>query len=133
MIDAIGGHVDMVYTSPVEALPQVNAGRLRAVAITGRRRIVALPNVPTMAESGVQDAEILSWGGLCARKGTPPAVIKKLNGETLSAYLAPSVKTDLEMQGVEVVANTPEEFADFIKADIVRTVTLVKKLGIRAE
>lgn len=133
VIDAIGGHVDMVYTTPVDALPYVRAGQLRAVAITGPRRIVVLPDVPTMAESGVQDAEVLGWAGLCAPKGTPPAVIRKLNGEALSAYLAPSVKSNLEMQGLEITANTPEEFADFIKADIARTVTLVNKLGIRAE
>jgi tripartite-type tricarboxylate transporter receptor subunit TctC len=131
--DAIGGHIDMVFTSSPDALPQIKAGRLRALAITGPRRLAALPEVPTMAENGVTESELLGWGGLCAPSGTPQAVIGKLNAEAVAAYLAPNVKANLELQGYELAANTPEEFAQFIKLDIARTVALVKQFRIRPE
>ena len=133
VIDAIGGHIDMVFTSSPDALPQIKAGQLRALAITGPRRLAALPEVPTMAENGVTESELLGWGGLCAPSGTPQAVIGKLNAEAVAAYLAPNVKANLELQGYELAANTPEEFAQFIKLDIARTVALVKRFGIRPE
>jgi tripartite-type tricarboxylate transporter receptor subunit TctC len=87
--DAIGGHIDMVFTSSPDALPQIKAGRLRALAITGPRRLAALPEVPTMAENGVTESELLGWGGLCAPRGTPQAVIGKLNAEAVAAYPSP--------------------------------------------
>jgi len=131
--DALGGHIDMVLTSSTDALPHIKAGQLRALAITGPRRLAVLPEVPTMVESGVAESELLGWGGLCAPSGTPRAVIVKLNDEAVAAFLAPNVKASLELQGVQVAPNTPEEFAQFIKLDIVRIVTLVKRYGIRPE
>ena len=67
--DAIGGHIDMVFVTPLEGLPHISAGRLRALAVTSARRLVTLPEVPTMAESGVMDGELLTWGGLCGPHG----------------------------------------------------------------
>lgn len=131
--DAIGGHVDMVFMTTLEGLPQIRAGRLRALAVTGVRRVTALPQTPTMAESGVIEGELLAWFGLCAPRGVPSAVIKKLNAEAMAAYLSPNVKADLERQGYELVANTPEEFAQFIRADRARIAALVKQFGIRPE
>jgi len=133
MTDAIGGHIDMVFTTSPDALPQIKAGQLRPLAITGLRRLAALPDVPTMEESGVTETDLVGWGGLCAPKGTPQAVIKRLNADAVAAYLVTSVKTRLEMQGYELAANTPEEFANFINADIARTVSVVKRFGIRPE
>lgn len=133
MTDVMGGHIDLLFSTPPDALPHIKAGRLRALAITSAHRLAALPDVPTMAESGVREGELLGWGGLCAPSGTPQAVIEKLNAEALAAYLSPSVKAELEQQGYEVAPNTPEEFAQFIKADITRTVALVKRFGIRPE
>jgi tripartite-type tricarboxylate transporter receptor subunit TctC len=131
--DAIGGHIDLVLTSSTDALPQIKAGQLRALAITGPRRLAALPEVQTMVESGVAESELLGWGGLCAPSGTPQAVIVKLNAEAVASYLVPNVKASLELQGVQVAANTPEEFAQFIKLDMARIVALVKRYGIRPE
>ena len=123
----------MLFMTPREGLPQIKAGRLRALAVTSARRIPVLPEVPTMAESGVMGSELRAWGGLCAPRGTPTAVINQLNAEMNAAYLSPSVRSDLEREGFEVAANSPEEFTQFIKADRARIAVLVKQLDIRAD
>ena len=87
----------MVFMTPLEGLSQIKAGRLRALAVTSARRLTALPEAPTRAESGVIEGQLLAWAGLCAPSGTPSAVTKKLNAEAMAAYLSPNVKADLEL------------------------------------
>jgi tripartite-type tricarboxylate transporter receptor subunit TctC len=130
--DLIGDHIDIGFPSPGESMPLIEAGRVHALAITGPRRLAALPQVPTMAEAGFPRSELLGWGGLCAPAGTPPAVIKRLNEETLAAYLSPSIKRKLERQGYEIANNSPGDFDAFIKEQIARIAKIVDELGIRA-
>jgi tripartite-type tricarboxylate transporter receptor subunit TctC len=131
--DVIGGHIDMLFMTPREGLPHVRTGRLRALAVTSERRLAVLPEIPTMDESGLKGAELLAWAGLCAPRGTPAAVVRRLNAEAMAAYLSPSVKNELEREGFELVANTPEEFAQFMRADKAYIAALVKQLDIRAD
>jgi tripartite-type tricarboxylate transporter receptor subunit TctC len=133
MNDAVGGHVEMFLSSPFLVLPQVKANRLHALAVSGPRRLPALLSVPTLTEAGIAGADLMSWGGLCAPARTPQAVIDKLNQVASSAFLAPDLKTDFESQGYEVISNSPQEFAAFIKDEIARLTRLVNELGIRAD
>jgi len=133
LTDLLGGHIDMMFSTPILLVPQIKAGRLRALAIAGPRRLPALPDVPTMSEHGVRNSELLAWAGICGPAATPPSVVKKINREALSAMLSPEVRADVEHQGYEVSANTAEEFRAFIKADMTRIAALVKELGIPLE
>ena len=130
--DLIGNHIDIAFPSPGESLPVIQAGRLRAMAITGPKRLAELPQVPTMNEAGFPGSVLLGWGGLCAPAGTPASVIKRLNEETLAVYLSPSVKSKLQGQGYEITNNSPEEFGAFIRDQIARITKIVNELGIRA-
>jgi tripartite-type tricarboxylate transporter receptor subunit TctC len=99
MNDAVGGHVEMFLSTPFLVLPQVKSGRLRALAVTGARRLPALPSVPTLTEEGVTGVDLMSWGGLCAPARTPQQVIEKLNQVASAAFLAPEFRADFERQG----------------------------------
>jgi tripartite-type tricarboxylate transporter receptor subunit TctC len=92
-----------------------------------------MPDVPTTGEQGVHNSELRAWAGICAPSGTPAGVVNKINREVLAAILAPTVKAEVENQGYEVSANTPEEFLAFIRTDISRTAAPVRDLGISAE
>jgi tripartite-type tricarboxylate transporter receptor subunit TctC len=133
LTDLIGGHIDLMFSTPILLVPQVKSGRVRALSVAGPRRLAALPDVPTMREQGVHNSELPAWAGICAPAGTPPTIVRKLNREALAAMMSPEVKAEVEGQGYEVSANTPEEFAAFIKADMSRIAALVKELGIPPE
>jgi tripartite-type tricarboxylate transporter receptor subunit TctC len=131
--DVAGGHIDLGFPTPGESLGLITAGRVRALAITGPRRLAALPGVPTIGEVGFPQGQLLGWGGLCAPAGTPSPVIKRLNEQTIAALMNTSVKSDFERRGYEIVPNTPDEFGSFIKAEIYRIDGVVNQLGIRPE
>ena len=133
LTDLIGGHIDLIFSTPILLVPQVKAGRVRAISVAGPRRLAALPDVPTMREQGIHNSELLAWAGICAPAGTPPTIVGTLNREALAAMMSPEVKAEVEGQGYEVSANTSEEFSAFIKADISRIATLVKQLDIPPE
>ena len=133
LTDLLGGHIDLMLSTAILLVPQVKAGRLRALSVAGPRRLAALPDVPTMREQGVLNAELPAWAGICAPAGVPPTIVRKLNREALAAMMSPEVKAEVEGQGYEVSANTPEEFSAFIKADSSSIATLVKELGIPLE
>jgi tripartite-type tricarboxylate transporter receptor subunit TctC len=131
--DVAGAHIDVGFPTPGESLPMIAAGRLRALAVTGPRRLAALPNVATIAEAGFPEGELLGWGGTCAPAGTPPEVIKKLNEQTLAALFSPQLKSDFERRGYELRRTSPEDFRAFITSEIARIGKLVQQLGIRAQ
>ena len=133
LTDLVGGHIDLMFSTPMLLVPQAKAGRIRALAIAGPRRLAGLPDAPTLAEQGVPGSELPAWAGLCAPAGTPPTVVGKINREALAAMTSPEVKADVESQGYEVSANTPEEFLAFLKMDMSRTAGLVKDLAIPPE
>ena len=131
--DIAGGHIDLGFPTPGESLGLINAGKLRPLAITGHRRLPALPDVPTIGEAGFPQGQLLGWGGLCAPAGTPKPIVSTLNEQTMAALMMPSVKADFERRGYEIVPNSPEDFAGFIKSEIARITVIVNQLGIRPE
>ena len=131
--DVAGAHIDLGFPTPGESLGMITAGKVRALAVTGPRRLAALPDVPTIGEAGFPQGQLLGWGGLCAPAGTPEAIIAILNEHTLAALMSASVKSDFERRGYEIVGNSPAEFAGFIKAEITRISGIITQLGIHPE
>jgi tripartite-type tricarboxylate transporter receptor subunit TctC len=111
VIDLLGGHVDMLFDGMTSSLPYVKAGRLRAIAISTLKRADAMPNLPTVAESGLPGFDVGSWFGILAPANTPKAVVAKLNTEFVKIIDSDDVKALLATQGLDAMASTPDEFA----------------------
>jgi tripartite-type tricarboxylate transporter receptor subunit TctC len=125
--DLVGGQVDlMIETIPTAAIQFVEAGKLRALAVTSVRRTSALPNVPTMQEAGLKDFEFRTWMGLAAPAGTPREIIARLNTATNQALGAGDLRAWLEGLGVEVAGGTPEQFQAFLEKEIALYARIVK-------
>ena len=131
--DAMGGQISMVFSNLPVALPQAQGGRLRALAVTSPQRVSTAPEIPTVAESGLPDYEASTWFGLFAPAATPRDVIGKLNADAASALNVPEVKERMAGQGLFVVANTPEQFAVFVKTEIPRWAKVVKDAGVKPQ
>jgi len=131
--DAMGGQISMVFSNLPVALPQAQGGRLRALAITSPRRVATAPEIPTVAESGLPGYEAATWFGLFAPAATARDIVTKLNAEAVSALNVAEVKDRMAGQGLFVVANTPEQFADFLKTEIPRWAKVVKDSGIKPQ
>jgi tripartite-type tricarboxylate transporter receptor subunit TctC len=129
--DLLGGRLNVFFGNITNVLPLIRDGKLRALAITSRRRSPLLPQLPTMEELGFAGFEATAWFGLIAPAGTPPAIIGKLHRETGQLLAQPEVKARLEGLGVALVGNTPEEFADIIKAEMPQWAALIRKAGIK--
>jgi tripartite-type tricarboxylate transporter receptor subunit TctC len=131
--DLLGGQVDFSFQNVNAVLPHIKAGKLHAIAVTGDKRSPVLPNVPTLAESGVKGAEVYSWQGLAAPKGLPPAVKEKLSAAAIAAINDPEVKKRMVEQGLEIVASTPAEFTAFQAREWARWKTLIDTRKITAD
>ena len=131
--DLLGGQVDASFQNINAILSHVNAGKLRALAVTGAKRSALLPNVPTLSESGVKDADVYSWQGIAAPKGLPADVKAKLHGALVAALNDPAVRPKLLEVGFEIVANTPAQFAAFQAAESARWKKLIETRKITAD
>lgn len=131
--DVLGGQIPLVYTAIAGALPMVKAGRVNAIAVSSAKRDAALPNVPTMKESGFPDMVVDSWVALLAPAKTPMAIIERLQRETAAALAQPEVRERLLGLGINPVGNSAEEFAAQWRADLVKYEAVVKAAGIKAE
>ena len=131
--DVIGGQIPLVYTAIAGAIPMVKAGRVNAIAVSSARRDAALPNVPTMKESGFPDMVVDSWVALLAPAKTPAAIIERLQRETAAALTQPDVRERLLGLGINPVGNSAEEFAAQWRADLAKYEAVVKAAGIKAE
>ena len=131
--DLLGGHIPMMFLPIPVALGNIKAGTLRALAITSAKRSGLLPELPTVAESGVPGFEVALRYGLAAPAGTPPAIIGRLNKELNAALAAEDVKTRLATEGAEALPGTPEIYAADIAAEEKKYGGLVKKLGLKVE
>ncbi len=129
----IAGEVQMSFVTMPSALPHIQAGRLRVIAIGSPRRSPTLPDVPTVAESGLPGFDIGAWNGILAPAGTPPALIAKLNAAIVKMTSDPATKEHASSQGAELVSDTPQEFTAYIKAQIARFAQVVKATGMRAD
>lgn len=132
-IDLIGGRVTMMFDNLTTAIPQIKGGKLRALAVTSERRVTELPDVPTMIESGLKGFVVTPWWGIFAPAGTPKAIIDKLNRDIVAVLHSKEVKEYLASQATEVVGNSPQEFATYLKGEIVRWAQVVKASGATAE
>ena len=133
LISLISGQIDMLVMAVPAAAAQVQAGKVRALAVLSAQRERALPNVPTAKEAGVDNFEVPIWYGILAPAGTPRDIINRLNLELTKAVTAPDVRERLTTAGVEPMTNTPEQFANFIKSETVRYAKVIKDAGIKPE
>jgi tripartite-type tricarboxylate transporter receptor subunit TctC len=133
LTDLIGGQVDLMFDNMPSSIEFVRAGKLRAVAVTTAHRSPALPDVPTVAESGVPGYEATAWFGVLATGGTPKPIVDKLSAEIQKMVKRPEVRAKLAEQGAEPVGDTPEEFRTFIKAELEKWATVVKASGARVD
>jgi tripartite-type tricarboxylate transporter receptor subunit TctC len=131
--DVMGGQVPMMFDTTVVAAPQIKGGKVRALGVSSTKRVKGWEDIPTIAETGVPGYEIVSWQGIFAPAGTPPEIVKRLNAEIVKILKMPDVHERLEGLGVDPVANTPEEFAAFQKAEIAKWAKVVKDAGIKAD
>ena len=116
--DLLAGHVQVVFADPISALVHINAGTLLALAVTSKERSPVAPTVPTISESGYPGFDAIAWHGILAPANTPPAIIRKLNAEIVSALKDLETKALLEKQAMQTIGNSPEAFASFIRQDI---------------
>jgi len=134
MADLLAGQVELMFDNLANALPNVRAGRLRALAVTTLARSPAVPDLPTIAEAGLPGFDLTTWFGLMAPAGTAPEIVAKLNAEIVRALAAKDMRERLEKMGAEPPANnTPERFAAFIRAEAAKYAKVVKDSGARVE
>ena len=131
--DLLSGQVQVMFSSAVAMMPQVKAGRLRAIAMTGAKRSPAIPDVPTVAEAGVPDYEAGSWYGICAPAGTARPIVDQLSREIAVAVKSPDVIERLALEGVIPVGSTPQKFGAYIKRELAHVRDVVKASGATFE
>ena len=129
----LSGETQIMFVSAPTVLTQVQAGKLRAIAVMGAKRSSALPDLPTIAESGLDGYAVSEWYGVVAPAGTSASHIDRINAELHKVLAQPEVKERLVVLGAEIVASTPQEFGAFIKSDIAKWGQLVREAGIKAE
>jgi tripartite-type tricarboxylate transporter receptor subunit TctC len=131
--DLLAGHVTVMFENMPSILPQVQSGKLRALAVTGPKRSPAAPELPTMIESGFPNFEAGSWYGLYAPAGTPKEIVARLHAEMVKALQRPEMRKQLSSQGAEPIGNSPQEFAAFIRAEIAKWAGVIKASGAKTE
>jgi len=133
VVDLMAGQVSLMFDNLASALPNIRAGRVRALAVTTLRRSPMLPELPTISEAGLRGFDVATWFGVLAPAGTPPEIVTKLNAEIVRILRTPEMKERLATLGAEPVGNKPEEFAAFIKAEIPKYARVIKASGARAD
>jgi tripartite-type tricarboxylate transporter receptor subunit TctC len=133
LTDLIGGQVQMMMSSMLPAMPHVKAARLRALAVTSARRATVLPDMPTMAESGVPGFETTSWHGMLVPAKTPTAIVARLHAELVKTLNQPDVKERFANQGMDVVASTPQAFTAYITSESAKWSHVIKTIGIKPQ
>ena len=131
--DVLGGQVPMAMPGLAAMVPNIRAGKLRALAITGAARSPLLPEVPTLAESGFPGFTAYVWSGLVAPKGTPPAIIERLNRELKAAMKSPAVKSFMDKASIEEVTTTPAELQAFMREEKERAAKVIKEAGVHVD
>ena len=131
MTDLLTGRVHLMFSSAVAMLPNVKDGKLRAIAMTGATRAEAIPEIPTVAESGVKNYEAGSWYGILAPAGTPRPIVDRLNREIVAAVKSREIQDRLLSEAVIPVGSTPEAFAEHISKELARAAKVVKESGAK--
>jgi tripartite-type tricarboxylate transporter receptor subunit TctC len=133
LTDLTAGRIDYMIDNVGLLSQQVSAGKIRALAITGPRRIAAAPDVPTMAEAGLPGYEFSAWMGVAVPAGTPAAIVQRLNAELVRVLQSPGGRTWFESQGGEIVADSPDVFAQTVRAEHARWRQIIQEARIKAE
>jgi tripartite-type tricarboxylate transporter receptor subunit TctC len=134
LTDVIGGQVSMTFADLVTGIPQIKAGKVRALAVTSGESSPALPMVPPMADTpSLKGFDLIAWFALFAPAGTPADIIRKLNSELVKAMARPEIRDKMVAMGMTVQTSTPAELAAFQKTEITKWATMVKQAGIQAE
>jgi len=133
LIDLVAGHVEIFVAVISTAVPQVKAGKARALAVTGSRRAAALPDIPTVAEAALKGYEATNWYGYVAPSATPRAIIERLHKATVTVLDMADVRKGLIDQGIEAAPSSPERFAAYIQSETVKWTKVIQAAGIRVE
>jgi tripartite-type tricarboxylate transporter receptor subunit TctC len=133
LIGLVGGQVDMLVISAPAAIGQIQANRVRPLAVLAANRLPQLPSVPTAKEQGINNFEVLVWYGMLAPAATPRNIINRLNAELVKAVKSPDAKERFATAGVEPMSSTPEEFGQFIMSEAARFGKVIKEAGIKGE
>jgi tripartite-type tricarboxylate transporter receptor subunit TctC len=133
LTDLMAGNVDIMFDQMYSAVPNIKADKLRPIAITSKKRSPLLPNVPSFSELGYPKVEVLNWQGLIAPKGTPKAIIDKLNAAANEALKDPGIREIMLSQGNEIGGGSPAEFAALIKSESTKWSAVVKMANIKPE
>ena len=131
--DVVGGRIDFVVTAVVAQHALIQAGKLRALAVTGAARSPALPDVPTVAECGFPGFEASSWSGLFMPAGTPPAIVRKLSAAVADAYQQPELLAKMKARGFELASLSPDEFTAFVAAQRTKWAKVIREAKIKVE
>lgn len=133
LVDLLAGQVHMVFASSPSVMPHVTSKRLRAVAVTTRKRIAIMPQTPTVIESGLPDFILTGWYGMLAPTGTPAAIVSRLNADLVRTHALPDIRQRLADFGLEIETSTPDEFAEFMRVEIAKYAKVVRAANIRVE
>jgi tripartite-type tricarboxylate transporter receptor subunit TctC len=133
IVDVLGGHVQLFMASIGTLLPNVRSGKMRGLAVSSLKRSAMAPEFPTLDESGLKGFEVLTWFGILAPAGTPPQIVDRLNKEILQVVAQPAARDQLLKMGFEVLSNTPQEFAAYLKQEHARWGKVVRSLGLKAK
>jgi tripartite-type tricarboxylate transporter receptor subunit TctC len=132
LTDLITGQIQVLFNNMISTTPHVQAGRVRALATTGAKRSPALPDLPTIAESGIPGYENSSWSAVAARAGTPKPIVDRLYRDLVDILQSPDIKQKHAEVGAEIVASKPEQFHAYLRSEVAKFGKLVKATGIRA-
>lgn len=133
LTDLMGGQIQLMFDSMPSAMPFITSGKLKALAVTTKKRSSTLPNIPTMQESGVEGYETSTWYGLWAPKGTPPEIVTKLSQAAQEALKKPEVVAHYQRMGAEPVGSSPKEFQAYLRSEEKKWAEIVKRSGARAD
>ena len=131
--DLLGGQIQVALGASMSTLPQVKAGRLRALAIGDSRRSAIMPDVPTLSEAGVKDYHAVIWNGILAPAKTPGMLVDRLNKEIVAILRTPDFRERMESVGSDIVGSTPDEWRKFIETEIVKWTKIARAAGIKSE
>lgn len=133
MTDVMGGQIEMLFDQMATAVPHVKAGRVRAVAVSTARRSGAMPDVPTIAESGVPGYESTAWFGIVGPPGMPKEVVSQINASLRKALARPDVQKQLGDQGLDLTPTSPDEFRGTLKSEMAKWAAVIKQAGVKAD
>lgn len=133
VVDVVGGQIQLMFSGMSSVMPHVKAGRLKALVVTGAKRSPAVPDVPTIAESGFPGFSATAWYGVLAPAKTPKPIVKRLHDEIVKSLAQPDVKQRLESVGFELIGGTPDQLAEHIKTEIKKWEKVVKASGAKPD